>query len=221
MSPTPEQSKGIVLISGINGYIASQCAKAFLEAGYSVRGTVRQLSSAQHLFTEAFTSYANAGKFEVAEVRDITVPGAFDEAVKGVSFILHAASPLGLSFTDPEPILHTAVVGTTTILESAYEHAGPQLQSVIVMSSIAAITTGAEPPYTYTEKDWNNWAEKIVQAKGKDTPGSVIYVASKAAAEKAFWKFKEEKKPAWSMVSINPVYVQQLLLCQLNDTRTN
>jgi len=76
-------SKGLILISGVNGYIAAQSAKHFLDAGFSVRGTVRRLSSAKPLLEDALKSYADAGTFTVVEVPDITAAGAFDEAVQG------------------------------------------------------------------------------------------------------------------------------------------
>ena len=76
-------NKGLVLVTGVNGYIASVTVGAFLDAGYSVRGTVRRIDSAKAL-QEKLKSYVDAGKFEVVEVLDITVEGAFDEAVKGM-----------------------------------------------------------------------------------------------------------------------------------------
>jgi hypothetical protein len=83
--PIPKMStKGTVLISGINGYIASRTAETFLEAGYSVRGTVRSLSSAKGL-QDVLKDYVEAGKLSVVEVPDITKASAFDEAVKGNS----------------------------------------------------------------------------------------------------------------------------------------
>jgi nucleoside-diphosphate-sugar epimerase len=102
--------------------------------------------------------------------------------------------------------LHAAIIGTQTILESALAHAGPQLKSIVVMSSIAAIRSSQTPPYTFTEKDWNDVAEKMCAEKGTETPGPMIYAASKVAAEKAFWNFKKEKKPGFAMASVNPVY---------------
>ncbi len=72
--------KGIVLVTGANGYIAASTVEAFLDAGYSVRGTVRSKSSADGL-VDALSKYAD--RLEIVEVPDITVPGAFDEAVKG------------------------------------------------------------------------------------------------------------------------------------------
>lgn len=73
------------------------------------------------------------------------------------------------------------------------------------MSSIAAVKTAAEPPYVLSEKDWNNVAEKEVERLGKETPGPFIYGASKTAAEKAFWKFRDDKHPTFTMTSVNPV----------------
>jgi nucleoside-diphosphate-sugar epimerase len=113
------------------------------------------------------------------------------------------ASPVSLSFTDPDPVIHTAVTGTTSILSSALK-AGPQLKTVVLISSIAAVTSPKEPPYTYSEKDWNDFSEAEVQRLGKQTPGFQIYRASKAAGERAFWKFRDEHKPSFSMSAINP-----------------
>lgn len=194
----------IVLISGINGYIAAQIARAFLEAGFKVRGTSRSTSSTASLTDGPLKSYFEAGQFEVVEVPDITVAGAFDQAVQGVHAIAHTASPVSLSFTDPEPVLHAAVNGTKSILESSLK-AGPQLRTVVFMSSIAAVFSNHEPPYTYTEKDWNNVSEDLVKQLGKNAPGPQIYIASKAAAEKAFWKFRDGNKPSAAFAAINPV----------------
>ncbi|KAF2121839.1 putative NAD dependent epimerase/dehydratase [Lophiotrema nucula] len=199
-------SKGLILISGVNGYIAAQNAKYFLDQGYYVRGTVRKAASAQPLIDGPLKSYADSGAFTLVEVPDITVDGAFDEAVKGVTAIAHLASPVSFRFTDPDPVIHAAINGTKTILHSALK-AGPQLKTVVVASSIAAIKNSNPPPYVFSEKDWNDVAEEVVKEKGKDTPGPLIYSASKTAAEKAFWEFQKEKNPPFTMTAINPVFV--------------
>lgn len=201
-----EMSKGLILISGVNGYIASVLAKHLLDAGFSVRGTVRKVPSAAPLIEGPLKPYAESGAFTVVEVPDISVDGAFDEAVKGVTAIAHLASPVSFYFTDPEPIIRTAVHGTQSILTSALS-AGPQLKSFIYLSSIAAVLNATPPPYAFTERDWNNVAEAKVAELGKNTPGPTIYAASKTAAEKAFWKFKEEKRPSFTMTTLNPVFV--------------
>jgi nucleoside-diphosphate-sugar epimerase len=78
-------SKGLILITGVNGYIAAVASKHFLDHDYSVRGTVRKYVSAKDLIDGPLKVYAEAGKFTVIEVPDITVDGAFDEAVKGTA----------------------------------------------------------------------------------------------------------------------------------------
>lgn len=92
-----------------------------------------------------------------------------------------------------------ALGGTTSILESALK-AGTQLRSVVLMSS--AVTVSDEEARSYSEKDWNTEAEAIFERLGKQTDSIIAYTAGKTAAERAFWKFKEEQKPAFSMTAI-------------------
>lgn len=50
------------------------------------------------------------------------------------------------------------------------------------------MSTSSKPPGTqYTEADWNEDSIKEVEQKGKDTPGSESYRASKTLAERALW----------------------------------
>lgn len=60
-------------------------------------------------------------------------------------------------------------------------------------------------------------AEATVAELGRNAPGAVIYAASKTAAEKAFWAFRDERKPSFAMTALNPVYAIFLLL----PTRSN
>ncbi|KAL2195206.1 hypothetical protein P885DRAFT_79648 [Corynascus similis CBS 632.67] len=194
--------KGLVLVTGANGYLASRTVEALLKAGYSVRGTVRSLKSATRV-KEALSEYAD--KLEFVEVPDIAVSGAFDEVVKGVDAVAHLASPVSFDFTDPEPVLRAAVNGTARALESAEKE--PKIKSFVLMSSIAAMLQDHEGDYTYTEADWNTTAEDTVSELGKAAPGRVIYAASKVAAEKAMWSFRDEHKPNFTLTAINPVFI--------------
>jgi nucleoside-diphosphate-sugar epimerase len=110
---------------------------------------------------------------------------------------------VSLSFTDPDPVLDVAIKGTQSVLESALTE--PSIKSVVLMSSIAAITGSAIPPSNrVTEADWNDAALDAVKKLGKESPGPLIYVASKVASERAFWKFRDEKKPSFTMAALNP-----------------
>ena len=74
-------NKGTVLVTGANGYIAARTVEAFLQAGYTVRGTARSKTTTQGL-RDALAKYGD--KLEIVEVPDITAPGAFDNAVQGM-----------------------------------------------------------------------------------------------------------------------------------------
>ena len=101
MSPVPANGK-IILVSGINGFIAAHVGLQVLEAGYSLRGTSRSAHSAEPLLKGAYKDYAD--RVELFSVPDMTVDGAFDEAVKGThppsspSYISLGPNPLLTSF---------------------------------------------------------------------------------------------------------------------------
>jgi nucleoside-diphosphate-sugar epimerase len=185
----------LVLVTGANGFIAARTCEAFLEAGYDVRGTVRSVSSGGPI-QEALNSYVKTGRLQITIVPDITEPGAFDKAVEGekkIHFlneswwscsgcyaIAHLAAPVSFSFKDPVPVIHGAVNGTKTLLNSAYKY-GKDLSNVIIMSSIVSITSPREPGHIYSEKDWNEFSEGEVEKKGAGASSMDIYSASKTA----------------------------------------
>lgn len=201
------QSKGLVLITGINGYVASTAARLYIDDGYTVRGTARNPTASRELLHEVFAKELESGQLEIVEVKDITVPGAFDEAVKGVNVIAHLASPVAFSFEKAQPVIDAALKGTTAVYESALKFAGSSLKTVIQMSSVAAVVDRTKPaPYKYTEQNWNDPALKDLEEKGDDA-GVSIYQASKVLAERAFWDFKKKNNPGWNFIAINPGFI--------------
>ena len=123
--------------------------------------------------------------------------------ILGVLAIAHLASPVSFSFTDPEPVMKAAVEGVTRVLESASR--APSVKHFVLMSSIVAIGTPSATDHVYTEDQWNDESEAIVAREGKKAPGVAIYAASKAASERAFWKYRDEHKPHFTQTAINPV----------------
>lgn len=84
----PESNGKTVLITGINGYIASVLGLHLLDKGYSVRGTARSAASSERLLQGPYAAYSN--RVGIYEVPDITVDGAFDEASKGTTSTLYS-----------------------------------------------------------------------------------------------------------------------------------
>jgi nucleoside-diphosphate-sugar epimerase len=71
-----------VLVTGINGFIASVLGLRLLEKGYSLRGTTRHVASSEALLHGPYALYKE--RVKIYEVPDITVDGAFDEAAEGL-----------------------------------------------------------------------------------------------------------------------------------------
>ncbi|KAK4161254.1 hypothetical protein QBC43DRAFT_324033 [Cladorrhinum sp. PSN259] len=195
MSPTPPT----ILITGLNGYIAAHTALRFLSAGYSVRGTVRSLASPNTRLVQHALSLSpnyNPNLLSVVEVPDITAPGAFDSAMQDVQAVAHLASPVSMNPTSVRDMMDASFKGTASLLQSCLSANGV-LKSVVYMSSISAVYSpkpGRLGEHVYSEKDWNNEAEEQVQREGDNTPGYVVYQASKAAAEREFWEFGKREE---------------------------
>jgi nucleoside-diphosphate-sugar epimerase len=79
----PASNGKTVLVTGINGYIASVLGQLLLSKGYSLRGTTRRLASAEPLLKGPYAAYQK--RVKIYEVPDMTVTSAFDEASKGSS----------------------------------------------------------------------------------------------------------------------------------------
>ncbi|USW50658.1 Putative 3-beta hydroxysteroid dehydrogenase/isomerase, NAD(P)-binding domain superfamily [Septoria linicola] len=192
--------RSLILITGGTGFVATWVINAFLSNGYSVRTTVRDASKGDDVKN---THSGHAERLEIAIVDDITKPGAFDEAVKGVDGVVHTASPFVLNFKDNErDLLHPAIEGTKSVLASIAKNA-PQVERVVITSSFAAILDpkqGARPGYTYSEKDWN----PTTYEEAKTGDGTIAYTASKTFAEKAALDFVNEHRPNFTVAAINP-----------------
>jgi nucleoside-diphosphate-sugar epimerase len=193
-------SRRRVLITGANGYIGARAVAHFLDAGWAVRGAVRDPKSDS---ARELAAHFASREFELVTVPDIKAAGAFDNAAQGVQAIAHLATPVVFDSGDVEYIVGTAVRGTLSILDSALK-AGESLKSFVFMSSTSAVRMRIPGPCTFTEKDWNTQAEAQIKEDGDTAFGHVIYAASKVASERAFWGWVKEKKPSFAATALCP-----------------
>ncbi|KAK7950976.1 uncharacterized protein PG986_006704 [Apiospora aurea] len=197
----------LVLITGATGHIAAHTVKQFLERGYRVRGTVRDLQSAAWLVEDVFKAYADSGFLELAHVPDLGAEHAFDHAIKGASAIVHIASILTFA-GDPSQVIPPVVRGVTSILEAA--RAEPSVKSFVYTSSIAAaVDIGPGMAAAHVGRDsWNDRAVKLAYAPppagASFDHGHAVYQASKVEAEKAVWAFAEKNKPHFTVNVVSP-----------------
>jgi nucleoside-diphosphate-sugar epimerase len=204
-SPVASLPKGsLVLVTGATGFIASQIIKNLLERGYKVRGTVRDLNKGSWLNTELFPIYDTSGQLELAQVPDIATHGAFDEAVKGVVGVIHVATIASWS-PIPDEVIPPTVQAALNALESATKEAG--IQRFVFTSSVVAQTLLVPNKEFHVTPD--SWNDKVAEFAYAPPPyeasrGSAVYGQSKVEAEKAVWKFVDEKKPSFTVNVVNP-----------------
>ena len=183
-----------VLLSGATGFIASHTIAELLAAGHEVVGTVRD--PANTAATARLTRLPGAAERLTLVAADLTTPNAFAPYTADVDYVIHMASPFQLTVSDPQrDLVDPAVHGTRSMLAAAA--ASPRVKRVVLTSSMAAITDEPDERHVLTEDDWN---EKSSLTRNP-------YYYSKMLAERAAWDFHRERRPAWSLVSINPFIV--------------
>ena len=71
-------------------------------------------------------------------------------------------------------------------------------------SVAAAIRPSGVEEFNISEADWNTNSMEVTEKLGKQTPGFIIYAASKTASEQILWKWRDEHKPSFSVTALNP-----------------
>lgn len=188
-----------VLLTGATGFIAKHIAVRLLNAGHSVRGSVRSLDRAAEV-TAAVTPHlddpAAAERLRFVPL-DLLADSGWQEALDGADALIHTASPFPMQQPrDRDEVVRPAVEGTRRALGAA-QAAG--VRRVVLTSSAAAITNAPLPEGrgTYDETDWTDL----------DHPTVTPYVASKTLAERAAWEMVEREAPELALTVINPVFV--------------
>ncbi|MFJ2740607.1 SDR family oxidoreductase [Streptomyces sp. NPDC087440] len=185
-----------VLVTGGSGYIGSWCVLALLDAGHSVRTTVRSLSREP----EVRAMLQRGGAAPDAPLRfvaaDLTRDAGWPEALEGCDAVLHVASPTLTSVprSDDEMIV-PARDGVLRVLRAARD-AG--VRRVVLTSASGAIAYGHPDRTTpFTEDDWTN----------VDAPGVQPYQKSKTLAERAAWDFVRAEGGGLELAAVNPTGV--------------
>jgi dihydroflavonol-4-reductase len=83
--------KGMCLVTGVSGFVGLHVAKAAVEAGYTVRGTVRSIERHKEALTSVVPSL---------ELIEVTLDSSDEEwlkAAEGCSVCCHVASPFPIA----------------------------------------------------------------------------------------------------------------------------
>ncbi|CAH0046938.1 unnamed protein product [Clonostachys solani] len=192
-------ANGLILVTGVNGFVASVLAKVCLDQGYYVRGTVRSIAKHQPLLSTF------GPKFSLVEVPDIFADNAFDEAIKGVDGVAHVAA--NTQFTPDPSLIDEAVKGITNLLAAAAKESS--VKRVVVTSSKASCMYPKPGiPYQLTPETYNQEAmeEFKLPFDGKNPlwRGMVIYCVAKATAEQKAFEWVRENKPQFVLNTVVP-----------------
>jgi len=169
--------QGLVVITGITGYLGSQTCLTFLKNGYRVRGTVRNVASEAKI-KDAFGNDL-CTNLEIVEA-NLDDELSISSACEGAAYVIHTASPFHFAGDCVKP----AVAGTTAVMKACKEHG---VKMCVITSSCAAVLAPAKEdapvlPAMYNESFWSN----------PDRPeGMVDYMKSKTLAERAAWEYHE------------------------------
>lgn len=129
-----------VLVTGGTGFIGSWCIKALLEAGHTVRTTVRDLrrEPALRSWLHAATPFDD-DRLTVVRA-DLEQPAGWDAAVAGCEFVLHVASPtLRHTPADDDDLVVPAREGVLRVLRAARDTG---VRRVVLTSAFGAIGIG-------------------------------------------------------------------------------
>ena len=193
---TDSNNDTTVLVTGATGFIAQHCILQLLEAGYSVRGTVRSPERAAKLKDTlrphiSGDAQARLDRLSFVET-DLYSDDGWGEAVTDCTFVLHVASPLPRTPPKHEDeLIVPARDGALRVLKASAE-AG--VKRVVLTSSIAAVLYGRDRSQTYNEDSWSDIHSNAIGA----------YEKSKTIAERAAWDFMKEQGGDMELACINP-----------------
>jgi nucleoside-diphosphate-sugar epimerase len=214
-------SENLVLLTGATGFLGYLTLLDLLKSGYSVRAAVRSTAKVDRLLAApSLKALApSESRLSFVSVPDMTAPGAYDEAVKGVRYIIHCASPIpsfGEGIPPPPEELEDVFVkparaGVTGLLESARSASGGTLKRVVMTSS-----TVANVPFLYYLNEGTDVATRVFTPEDRipvaEPPYGFefqAYSAGKAAALNAADDFVRRygATAGFDLVSIIPSWI--------------
>jgi dihydroflavonol-4-reductase len=182
-----------VLVTGGSGFVGSHVVLQLLNAGYTVRTTVRSRTKEERVRAMLRNAGADAGARLTFHEADLGSDAGWREAVAGCDSVMHVASPLSDSAgKSDEEVIGPARDGSLRVLRAARD---ANVTRVVMTSSCGAVYYGY-PPRTdpFDETSWSQ----------ADRGDMSAYVKSKLIAERAAWDFVAAEGGGLQLAVINP-----------------
>ena len=199
----------LVLVTGATGFIGFRTLIETLKAGYRVRAAVRNESGIQKV-KDADSTQPYLSQLDFVLVPDILKEDAYYEAVKGVDYVIHLASPTTNQKAIPseesydEILIQPAVQGTMNMIKAVSKNS-PTTKRMVITASIVSIIEWSEM-FMQTGNVFNEQSRtSLVSAPfGGLFPA---YGASKVAALNATEEYVRTQKPHFEINHIGPGFV--------------
>jgi nucleoside-diphosphate-sugar epimerase len=185
-----------VLVTGGSGFIGCHTILQLLNAGHSVRTTVRDLKREPEVRAMLKQGGAKGGERLSFFAADLHSDAGWAAAVADCDYVLHVASPFPASVPKHEDeLIVPAREGTLRVLRAARD---ARVKRVVLTSSFAAIGYGHRPQNApFDETYWSDVTGGDVTA----------YVRSKTLSERAAWDFIAREGRDLELAVVNPVAV--------------
>lgn len=182
-----------VLLTGISGFLGGHVALALLRAGFSVRGSVRNLDKAGKVTQTLKRAGADTARLDFVAL-DLGSDQGWEAAMDGVRYLQHTASPFVLKMPeDRNELITPAVKGTERAIGAALRSG---VERMVLTSSMAAIAYGHDKTGApqFTAGDWTRLDGRPINA----------YVESKTRAERRAWELVDAAGRHDDLATINP-----------------
>lgn len=188
--------KETVLVTGGTGFVGIHIILQLMQQGYSVRTTVRSLTSTDKIIDtlnlHGVTSFDNISFFEADLLKDDN----WSDIMEGCDYVLSVASPVFFEHVEKEEeMMRPAIEGIERILRIARDTG---VKRVVMTSNFGAVGFSNKDVSTITtEEHWTNPNER----------GLSVYEKSKLLAERAAWDFINREGKGLEFTTINPVAI--------------
>jgi dihydroflavonol-4-reductase len=180
-----------ILLTGITGFIARHCAVQMLNAGHSLRATLRDPAKGDALRADLRPHLTDPAALDRLTLHkaDLTADEGWSQAAAGADVLVHTASPFPIAQPkNADDLIRPAVDGTLRALRAA--HAAGITRVVLTSSCVAILQDGRRTEHT--EADWCD----------PKSPTATPYALSKTLAERAAWDFASAN--ALALTTVNP-----------------
>lgn len=189
-----EDSKETVLVTGGSGYLGSWAVIGLLRKGYRVRTTIRNLAREGDVRATIAAEEDPGDRLSIVAA-DLLADDGWDQALHGVTYVLHMASPMPVGEFRKRDIIRPAREGTQRVLKAASK-AG--VKRIVITSSTAAAIPKHKSGAAVDEAVWSELPSKKIYD----------YPRSKTLAEQDAWKFVSNAGVNMELTTVLPSQIQ-------------